>query len=96
MFVLGTNHLKERFHYVHNEMKLSHERILAQPNVLLYREFIVKQRHLFLQSLGRAQYDPKQPGYVSLDKLVKDNDVQFCQDVAKTSVNTFNIFLKSL
>uniref|UniRef100_A0A1B6DHA9 Transcription termination factor 3, mitochondrial n=1 Tax=Clastoptera arizonana TaxID=38151 RepID=A0A1B6DHA9_9HEMI len=96
LFMISRTHLKKRFHYIHQEMKISHERLLSQPGILFFRDYIIKQRHLFLVSLGKAQYDPKLPGYVSLEILVKGSDTEFCHNVAKTSINTFNVFLKTL
>lgn len=95
LFMIHPDELKERFHYVHNIMKISHDAILKQPSVLGNRLYRTKQRHEFLQSLNKAQYDPKLPGYVSLVSLVVGTDAQFCKNVAKTSVETFNTFLKS-
>lgn len=51
---------------------------------------------MFLESLGRAQYNPLLPGYVSLDAFIKTTDVEFCTDIAKSSVLSFNLFLKTL
>ncbi len=50
----------------------------------------------FLQSIGRAQYDPNEPGYVSLKKLVTLPDEAFCQEIAKTTIDEYNSFLKTL
>lgn len=95
LFMIHPEDLKARFHYVHNIIKISHESILKQPSVLGCRLYRMKQRHEFLQSLNKAQYEPKQPGYVSLVSLITGTDVDFCKNVAKTSVETFNTFLKS-
>lgn len=60
------------------------------------RIFKIKERHLFLVYLGKAQYDPTKPNYVSLDKFVSIPDEVFCKEIAKTSVNDFEKFLKTL
>ncbi|KAK7812627.1 hypothetical protein U0070_016097, partial [Myodes glareolus] len=60
------------------------------------RVFKIKERHLFLVYLGKAQYDPAKPNYVSLDKVVSIPDEVFCKEIAKTSVNDFEKFLKTL
>uniref|UniRef100_A0A5F5Q042 Mitochondrial transcription termination factor 3 n=1 Tax=Equus caballus TaxID=9796 RepID=A0A5F5Q042_HORSE len=60
------------------------------------RLFKVKERHLFLTYLGRAQYDPAKPNYISLDKLVSMPDEIFCEEIAKASVRDFEKFLKTL
>lgn len=77
-------------------MNIPHDRIVQESTVLHCREIRLKQRHLFLTKLGRAQYDPKKPNYISLKSLVTGTDAFFCTDVAKSSVKAFNIFLKSL
>lgn len=88
--------LLRRFQYLHNVMKISHKQISETPGVLLSREFRIRQRHTFLEKLGRAQYDCTRENYVSLDKLVAGTDADFCQKVAKCCVDDFNIFLKTL
>lgn len=88
--------LLERFNYIHNVMQISHKTIHKTPDILLCRNFKIKQRHLFLQKLGRAQYDPRKTNYVPIKALVQDTDVEFCKNFAKCCVNYFNMFLKTL
>ncbi|GAB6019483.1 hypothetical protein CHUAL_001061 [Chamberlinius hualienensis] len=85
-----------KFNYFHLEMKIPHELIAEFPSCLTCRRHLVKQRHLFLKALNRAQYDPKKECYVSLKALVSASDSDFCTEVAKTSVAKFNDFLKTL
>lgn len=96
VFLLKHETLLERFQFLHNELKIPHDLILLFPGSLLKRKFLMKQRHLYLQKLGKAQYDPKKPSYVSLHQLVLGNDAGFCQNVSKTSVQDFNAFLKTI
>lgn len=77
-------------------MNIPLERIVEVPQVLTCRYFKVEQRDLFLKKLGRAQYNPKEPNYVSLVALVSGLDSDFAVNIAKSSVQTFNMFLKSL
>ncbi|XP_076767354.1 transcription termination factor 3, mitochondrial isoform X2 [Arvicanthis niloticus] len=60
------------------------------------RVFKIKERHLFLVYLGKAQYDPAKPNYVSLEKFASFPDEVFCKEIAKASVNDFEKFLKTL
>uniref|UniRef100_A0A8C2S1Y6 Mitochondrial transcription termination factor 3 n=1 Tax=Capra hircus TaxID=9925 RepID=A0A8C2S1Y6_CAPHI len=60
------------------------------------RLFKVKERHLFLAYLGRAQYDPTKPDYICLDTLVSVPDGIFCEGMAKASLQDFEKFLKTL
>ncbi|KAK4325427.1 hypothetical protein Pmani_004022 [Petrolisthes manimaculis] len=88
--------LLRRFTYVHNTMGLTHAQLLHFPHVLLSRDFRLRQRHSFLRSIGRAQYDPTQPGYVSPQQLVSGDDVTFCSTLANTSIQHYNDFLKTM
>ncbi|KAI5737818.1 hypothetical protein M8J76_017104 [Diaphorina citri] len=84
------------FNYVHSDMKVPHERILEFPNILTSRRFRIENRHSYLKSLGRDQYDPCKENYVSMKSLVSGTDAEFCANVAKTTPETYNLFLKSL
>lgn len=88
--------LLRRFNVVHNVMGLSHAQILQFPEVLMSRDFRLTQRHEFLKSLGRNQYDPTQPNYVSPVVIAAGDDVAFCTNVAKASIIDFNNFIKTL
>uniref|UniRef100_A0A8C8RWZ9 Transcription termination factor 3, mitochondrial n=1 Tax=Pelusios castaneus TaxID=367368 RepID=A0A8C8RWZ9_9SAUR len=88
--------LTETFDYLHNVMGITHHLLLKFPQVLNSKVLKVKERHMFLTFLGRAQYDPKQPSYISLDKLVSVPDEVFCTEIAKASVQDFEKFLKTL
>ncbi|CAK1549846.1 unnamed protein product [Leptosia nina] len=96
LWMMNQKILLERFNFIHNIMKIQHESILQNANILTYRNFIVKQRHLFLQKLGRAQYDPMKENYINLDALCNGTDIEFCAKYAKCNVQDFNTFLKTL
>jgi len=96
LWLLEKRSLLERFQYLHNEIGISHSLLLNYPGALLHRQFDVKQRHLYLKALDRAQYDPTQESYISLKALVSGSDSDFCSEVTKTSVKKYNEFLKTL
>ncbi|XP_050469480.1 transcription termination factor 3, mitochondrial [Bombus huntii] len=83
------------FDYLHNYMELSHTIISQEAQALLCRKSRLERRHKFLVELKRNQYDPTKPLYVSLLKLVKGSDDEFCEKVAKASIQTYNDFLKT-
>ena len=56
----------------------------------------IAERHQFLKSLGRAQYDPGQPQYVSPAALTEGSDVEFAEKVARSNIQLYNAFLKTL
>ncbi|XP_074841783.1 transcription termination factor 3, mitochondrial [Carettochelys insculpta] len=88
--------LTETFDYLHNVMGIPHHILTHFPQVFNSKLLRVKERHMFLAFLGRAQYDPAQPSYISLDKLVSMPDEVFCTEIAKASVKDFEKFLKTL
>ena len=96
MLTANKRKLTETFDYVHNVMRVPHHLMVRFPQVFNTRLFKVKERHLFLAYLGRAQYDPTKPNYISLDKLVSVPDGIFCEGMAKASVQDFEKFLKTL
>lgn len=96
LYTMSKNHLLERFNYIHNIMNINHDRIVLEPQVMSSRLFRIKQRHEYLKYLNRAQYDPTKPNYVSLLKMVSGNDSEFCSNIAKTSVEMFNSYLKTV
>ncbi|KAG7457436.1 hypothetical protein MATL_G00227210 [Megalops atlanticus] len=88
--------LTETFDYVHNTMGIPHSLIAKFPQVLNVRLLRIRERHRFLQYLGKAQYDPAQSGYVSLDQLVSLPDAVFCSEVASATLEDFEQFQKTL
>ncbi|XP_045763283.1 transcription termination factor 3, mitochondrial [Maniola jurtina] len=96
IWMINQKSLLDRFNYIHNVIKIEHSIILHHPNVLLCRSFRIKQRHLFLISLGRAQYDPNKENYVPITSLYEGSDVEFCRNHCKCHIDDFNLFLKTL
>lgn len=96
LYTMSKNHLLQRFNYIHNTMNINHDHIVLEPQVLSCRLFRIKQRHEYLKYLNRVQYNPTKPNYVSLLKLVSGNDSDFCLNIAKTSVEMFNSYLKTV
>ncbi|KAJ7991882.1 hypothetical protein DPEC_G00288460 [Dallia pectoralis] len=70
--------LTQIFDYIHNTMNISHHLIVKFPQVLNAKYLRIKERHMFLQYLEMAQYDPAKPNYISLEKLVTLPDEAFC------------------
>nr|CAG4641154.1 EOG090X0C5Y [Eulimnadia texana] len=96
LWLTNRDSLKKSFDVANNLMNLSHETILQFPQVLDCREFRLRQRHLYLEFLSKCQYDPQRENYVSPLALVAGSDAEFCENVAKTPVQHFNSFLKTL
>lgn len=88
--------LTQVFDFLHNTMKVPHHLITKFPQVLNTKYLRVKERHLFLEYLGKAQYDPALPNYISLDRLVSLPDETFCTEMASATLDDFNLFQKTL
>lgn len=84
------------YDYITKNMNISKDFILKQPSVFTIKKHKLIERDKFLKFLGRAQYNPEMPGYVSLVDIIIEDDAEFCEKVAKTSVHTYNEFLKTL
>ncbi|XP_020277762.1 transcription termination factor 3, mitochondrial [Pseudomyrmex gracilis] len=95
LWVKNRKNLMRVFDYAHDEMQLSRDIIVQMPQILLCRFSRLQQRHMFLVELKRAQYDPTKPMYVSPRALVSGTDLEFCSDIAKTSIDIYNTFLKT-
>ncbi|KFB51274.1 AGAP012143-PA-like protein [Anopheles sinensis] len=96
IWMIKTEALQYRFDYVHRRMKISHEDILKTPDLLLTRDFRIKQRHGFLKFLGKVQYDPRKELYIPLKSLAEGTDEEFVTEIAKSNMECFNRFLKTL
>ncbi|XP_055598205.1 transcription termination factor 3, mitochondrial [Uranotaenia lowii] len=96
LWMISHGNLNSRFDFVHRHMQISHEDILSFPEILLSRDYRLKQRHGFLTFLGKAQYNPRKELYISLKTLVEGSDEEFVLDVAKSSMECYNNYLKTL
>lgn len=88
--------LTQIFDLLHNTMNVPHHLIVKFPQVFNTKYLRVKERHLFLEYLGKAQYDPTQPNYISLDQLVSKPDEPFCTELASATLEDFYLFQKTL
>ncbi|XP_030830492.1 transcription termination factor 3, mitochondrial [Strongylocentrotus purpuratus] len=91
----GKFRLIATFDYLHNVMEIPHKLLLKSPQVFLGQVNRVKDRHKYLTLIGRNQYNPKDPGYVPLMSLFKLPDEAFCKDIARTSLQEYERFLKT-
>ncbi|XP_026202670.1 transcription termination factor 3, mitochondrial [Anabas testudineus] len=96
--VLTTNKRKltQIFDFLHNTMKVPHHLIAKFPQVLNTKYLRIRERHLFLKYLGKAQYDPTLPNYISLDSLASLPDDAFCTNLASATLEDFYLFQKTL
>lgn len=96
VFTTEQNKLLKTFEYLHNVMKIPHEKIAVSSGILTCREKRLRERHQFLVKLGRDQSDPRQPNYIAPMNIIKESDANFATEVAKSSIQAYNLFLKTL
>lgn len=96
LWMINQDKLLYRFDYVHRKMKVSNAEILKTPEILESRDHRLKQRHGFLGFLGKAQYDPKRDLYISLKSLVQGSDEEFVINIAKSNMECYSNYLKTL
>lgn len=92
----GPPTLLRRFDFIHNTVKFSHEHIARSPKLLLTREGRLRGRIGYLQFLGRAQFNPEKPNFISTEDIIEGDDSHFAVHIAKSSVIHFNEYLKTL
>ncbi|XP_030267021.1 transcription termination factor 3, mitochondrial [Sparus aurata] len=88
--------LTQTFDFLHNTMKVPHHLITKFPQVLNTKFLRIRERHLFLEYLGKAQYDQSQPNYIALDRLASLPDETFCTQLALATLEDFYLFQKTL
>lgn len=96
VLIANKRKLTQIFDFVHNTMDVPHSLIAKFPQVLNAKFLRIRERHLFLEYLGRAQYQPSQHNYISLDRLVFLPDDVFCSEVALATLEDFERFQKTL
>jgi len=84
------------FEVLHCEAGIPHHILAHFPTALTGNPLEVAERHQFLISLGRAQYDPGKPQYVSPIALTEGSDVEFAEKVARSTIQLYNAFLKTI
>lgn len=86
----------EKFDYLHNVVKLTHGDMVKFPEIFDATLKRIKERSQYLKALKRDQYNPDEPNYVPPLALAEGSDADFCERYAKTSVDDFNYFLKTM
>lgn len=88
--------LMKRYDFITNHMKIGNNQLVLTPHILEQRLFRIKERHGFLKKIGRAQYNPKLPLYISVDELGKGTDDHFAIEVAKRTYEEYDSYLRTL
>ncbi|XP_041360524.1 transcription termination factor 3, mitochondrial-like [Gigantopelta aegis] len=96
VFLTNKYSLGKKFDYLHNVMGMDHKKLVQWPNIFRTRLHLLQQRHGYLESVSRAQYDPATEHYISLKALVGSRERDFCEHLAKTTVSHYRNYLKTL
>jgi hypothetical protein len=84
------------FDILHNDAEIPHEVILKFPEVFSAEdERTLESRLHYLQILKRDQFDPEKPLFIPLTVLTEGDDEVFAVKYARTSIEDYNLFLKS-
>lgn len=86
----------DRYDFVSRVMKIDNKQIVMDPAILTKKILRIKERHGFMKKIGKAQYDPKLPLYVSLSAMCTGNDLDFCENIAKRPYEEFDEYLRTL
>ena len=94
--VSDTDTIQDTFDLLHNEVGYSHELLASMPETLNGDLYAIKNRVAFLRRLGRDQFDPTLPNYVSPKSLGLSTDEIFSVKVAKASLSLFNKYVLTM
>jgi mTERF domain-containing protein len=96
LFTKDFKQIESNFIFLTQVIKLTHEQIATYPPILNCPLIRLKSRFAYLKHLNRLQFDPTQPNFVSVKAFDEPNDEVFCTNTAKTSLDDFNKFLKTV
>lgn len=85
--------VRNNFNYARYIMNYQLRLLLKYPSILYVDHHKVKEKHLFLHTLGRAQFDPTKENYVCPNDFLLPPE-EFADTVAKSSADMFYKFLK--
>lgn len=88
--------VQANFTFLTQVVKLTHTDLAAYPPVLYASLVLLKSRYAFLKHLDRLQLDPAKPNFVSLKSFCEPDDAEFCRRTAKTTLEEYKKFQKTL
>lgn len=84
------------FDFIHNILRVPHEKIVRSPELLQARRRRMAERYEFLKHLKLDQFDETRPNYVPLVELTFGTDRDFVINICKSTPETFDNFLRTL
>jgi hypothetical protein len=95
LFNQSEKNIAANYDFLIHVAKFTRQKIIEYPDVLYMPLTVLKSRYAFLKSLGRDQFDPSQPLFVSLKELCTLDDQRFAKKVAKSTFDDYKKFLRS-
>ncbi|XP_018010618.1 transcription termination factor 3, mitochondrial [Hyalella azteca] len=86
----------DKLRLITKKMLIPVDMIVKCNKILTCRLHILDNRHFFLKSLDRAQYNPTLPRYVSPELLATLPDADFVSSLAKSTMEAYHMYLKTL
>ena len=98
LFTKEHEKIKNNYYYLTDVMKTKDSNISECPQILFMPLVKLRSRFSFLKHLKRNQFDPTKPNFVSLRDICNDkmNEEIFCKKVAKSTIEEYTNFLKSI
>lgn len=84
------------FDFLHNVMRVPHEKITRSPELLQSRRRRMEERYEFLKFFKLDQFDETKPNYIPLTALTVGTDHDFVINICKSTPETYDNFLKTL
>lgn len=88
--------IQANFTFLSQVVKLTHTDIAAYPPILFAPLVLLKSRYSYLKHLDKLQLDPTKPNFVTLKCLNEPDDAVFCRRTARTTLDEYKKFLKTL
>jgi mTERF domain-containing protein, mitochondrial len=98
LFTKECEKIKNNYYYLTDLMKTKDANIAECPQILYMPLVQLRSRFSFLKHLNRNQFDPTKPNFVSLRDICdkKLDDELFCKKVAKSTLEEFTNFLRTI
>lgn len=96
LFIYDYKLIELNFDFLFNEMQMPRSSFVQYPPILKQSFQQLRTRCLYLKYLKRQQFDPSKPNYVSLKDLCLKTNELFSHHVAKSSLQQYLKFMKTL
>ena len=96
LFIYDYKLIELNFDFLFNEMQMPRSSFIQYPPILKQSFQQLRTRCLYLKYLKRQQFDPTKPNFIPLKDLCLKTNELFCHHVAKSSLQHYLNFMKTL